>query len=340
MDMMETAVQASDLAPDGTVPEWVNILPVGKIEGRDGRNFDLPNPAIVIDAFAANGADLPVDYEHQADNPQAKASGPIPAAGWIKGLKATAESVFARIDWTDRARAMIAAKEYRFISPVIRYNKETRQVGAIIGAGLVHRPNLFLTALSSQEAAPAAQTVPAAPEDTPGEADFVRQLAKQIGLPETAPAEEVLASVGKLLASFKTFVEQIGGKAVNSQTALMEMANLTPDPTRFVAADEVAQMREEHRRAGEAARTERMNRKVKDAAKAGYITHGQRDWATALCQSDEASFDAFCTGVPRFGYLLKESDAAVISPTRTDYGSALEEAVCSQLGLKPGSLVD
>ena len=30
------------------------------------------------------------------------------------------------IDWTDRARDMIAAKEYRYISPVIVYDKATR----------------------------------------------------------------------------------------------------------------------------------------------------------------------------------------------------------------------
>lgn len=344
MDMMETAVQASDLAPGGTVPEWVHILPIGKIEGRDGRDFDLPNPATVINAFAANGADLPVDYEHQADNPQAKASGPIPAAGWIKALKATSEGVFARIDWTDRARAMIAAKEYRFISPVIRYNKLTRQVGAITGAGLVHRPNLFLTALSSQEPAPAAErdAAPDAPASDPRAtgADFVAQLAKQMGLSETTTGDEVLASVGKLLASFKTFVEQISGKAVNEQSALMEISDLTPDPTRFVPAGDLALMREEHRLAAEAVRADRVTRKVEDAAKAGYITRGQRTWATALCTSDEALFDSFCRGVPTFGYLLKESHASKAAPERAGSGGAMEEAICSQLGLKPGSLAD
>lgn len=338
MDMMETAVQASDLAPGGVVPEWVHILPVGKIEGRDGRDFALPNPAIVIEAFAANGADLPVDYEHQADNPQAKASGPIPAAGWIKGLKATADGVFARIDWTERARAMIAAKEYRFISPVIRYNKETRQVGAITGAGLVHRPNLFLTALSAQETqkVPPAEPKGVSPED----AGFIQRIAGQLGLPDTATPEEVMASLGKLLSGFKAIVERIGGKAVTEQSALMEMGDLSPDPTRFVAVEELAQMREEHRRAGEAALSERVKRKVDEAARKGYITHGQRDWATALCRADEASFDAFCSGVPRFGYLLKESNVAKLPPDRAGSNSELEDAICSQLGLKPGRLAD
>ena len=338
MDMMETAVQASDIAPGGAVPEWVHILPVGKIEGRDGRNFDLPNPAVVIDAFAANGADLPVDYEHQAENPQAKAAGPIPAAGWIKGLKATAEGIFARIEWTERARAMIAAKEYRFISPVIRYNKETRHVGSISGAGLVHRPKLFLTALSSEETA---KEAPAATDAMPtDEAALVRQLAAQMGLPDTATVAEVLASVVKRLASREGEVKEAVANALKEYNAAMEMADVPPDPTRYVAVEEVAQMREDHRRAGELVQSERVKRKIEDAASQGYITHGQRDWATALCRSDEAAFDAFCTGVPRFGYLLKESRHAGLAAPEAGYGSALEEAVCSQLGLKPGSLAD
>ena len=40
MDMMETAVQAAEIAQGGTVPEWVHILPLGQIEGRDGRRFE------------------------------------------------------------------------------------------------------------------------------------------------------------------------------------------------------------------------------------------------------------------------------------------------------------
>ena len=129
MSVMETAAAnsngAAQLSKGGTVPEWVHILPLGNIEGRDGRTFSLPDAGAVIEAFAANGADLPVDFEHQAVNAAGK-TGPIPAAGWIKALKATDEGVFAKIDWTDRARDMIAAKEYRYISPVIVYDKATR----------------------------------------------------------------------------------------------------------------------------------------------------------------------------------------------------------------------
>lgn len=67
--------------PDGGAPEWVRLFPNGHMVARDGRQFDLADPAAVIAAFENNGADLPIDYEHQADKPEAKLKGPIPAAG-------------------------------------------------------------------------------------------------------------------------------------------------------------------------------------------------------------------------------------------------------------------
>ena len=43
---------------------------------------------------------------------------------------------------------MIAAKEYRYISPSILFDPKTREIMRLQGAGLVHRPNLHLTALN------------------------------------------------------------------------------------------------------------------------------------------------------------------------------------------------
>ena len=82
-----------ELKPDNPVPDEVQLLPYGKIKGRDGRKFSMFNVAAVIantlkrynPASDSDKLDLVIDYEHQtlfAD----KNGAPAPAAAWIKQL--------------------------------------------------------------------------------------------------------------------------------------------------------------------------------------------------------------------------------------------------------------
>ena len=119
------------------------------MKARDGRTFDLANPDAVVQVFNAGGVDLPVDYEHQSERAEARNSGPVPAAGWIKSLQVRADGIWGRVDWTKRARDMIANREYRYLSPAILYNQPDRKIIRLKGAGLVHNPALHLTALLS-----------------------------------------------------------------------------------------------------------------------------------------------------------------------------------------------
>jgi len=86
---------------------------------------------------------------------------------------------------------------------------------------------------------------------------------------------------------------------------------------------------------------ERAQQKVEDAIKRGHISGGMRDWALALCRSDEASFDAFLDATPpAFAHLLTRSGTAAIPPQARPApdGSDAALAVCAQLGLKPEAL--
>jgi len=76
------------LAPGA--PEWVQLFPDGPINGRDGRSWELPDPDAPVAAFQSGSIDLPVDFGHANDNPDARLNGPVPAAGWIKELRADA----------------------------------------------------------------------------------------------------------------------------------------------------------------------------------------------------------------------------------------------------------
>ena len=88
---------------------------------------------------------------------------------------------------------------------------------------------------------------------------------------------------------------------------------------------------------------ERASQKVADALQSGHISPAMRDWATALCMSNEASFDSFvASAIPQFAHLFKATHTAKAPPgnQRGSEGAEFANAICSQLGLKPGTLTE
>ena len=79
----ETALGVSGTHLPGPAPDWVKLIPIGKVEPRksDGpkpRHLDDPD-AVLAETRALN-QDLPIDYKHQTQNAQ-KNGQPAPAAG-------------------------------------------------------------------------------------------------------------------------------------------------------------------------------------------------------------------------------------------------------------------
>jgi phage I-like protein len=308
----------------GPVPEWVHLFPPGRMVARDGRVFELADAEAVVAAFRQGGIDLPVDYEHQNDRPAAKHSGPVPAAGWIKELASRADGLWGRVEWTAKARALIGNREYRFLSPAFFYDAATKTVTRLKGAGLVHNPALHLTALASEET----------DMDTP---DLRTVIAEALGLsPETPDAE--------IVAAFRAAMERLGavaGKRGVATMAELVSAAATPDPAKYVPIAAVQDMLRTRGTERVATAEARVTEKVAGALRDGVITPGMKDWATALCRTDEASFDHFVaeTG-PVFAHFGKRVTPVGQPPGRAAATSAEEEALCAQLGLKPGSLAD
>ncbi|TCM72132.1 phage protease, partial [Rhodovulum steppense] len=77
------------------------------------------------------------------------ATGPVSAAGRIKELACRADGLWGRVEWTARACELIAAKEYRYLSPVIMVRNGDGTVVHLTSAGLVHNPALRLTPLAA-----------------------------------------------------------------------------------------------------------------------------------------------------------------------------------------------
>ena len=133
----------------------LRILPSGSFRTKDGRpasmtasritdwHLDVNIATQVLAVPPANADAYVIDYEHQTLNKE-KNGQPAPAAGWFRGLEwRESEGLFmARIEWTERARTMIAGREYRYLSPVFSFNPQTGAVTAIHSVALTNDPAL------------------------------------------------------------------------------------------------------------------------------------------------------------------------------------------------------
>ncbi|WP_312563054.1 phage protease [Diaphorobacter sp.] len=160
----------------------VRILPAGVFQSKDGRpasvtqgrishwRMDATNAAAVLAARRNGESGFVIDYEHQTLN-KATNGQPAPAAGWFQGLEwREGQGLFmAQIEWTERARAMIAGGEYRYLSPVFGFDSQTGAVTYIHSVALTNDPALI--GLADLAAATAAPHQSAAPHATISEED-------------------------------------------------------------------------------------------------------------------------------------------------------------------------
>lgn len=130
-------------------PAWIRILAMGENKLADGRPpfvVDKGSARKIVQAWKDRGNDLVVDYEHST----MKNKGEAPAAGWIKELEARSDGIWARVEWTDKAKDYIEKREYRYFSPVVALT-EGRRVKELLNVALTNFPALAgLTALAAK----------------------------------------------------------------------------------------------------------------------------------------------------------------------------------------------
>ncbi len=177
-DAQMESIEPAALKPGAAV----RILPAGAFQSKDGRpasvtqgrishwRLDASNAAAVIAARRNGEQGFVIDYEHQTLN-KATNGQPAPAAGWFKGLEwREGQGLFmVQIEWTERARAMIAGSEYRYLSPVFGFDSQTGTVTYIHSVALTNDPALI--GLADLAAATAAPHQPEAPHATISEED-------------------------------------------------------------------------------------------------------------------------------------------------------------------------
>jgi len=148
---MSPSDRLPELGPAALRPgATLRLLPAGLFRAHDGRPHGIPGwqidastAARLVAAGSSTGADFLIDYEHQTLNTQDNGL-PAPAAGWFKRLEwREGEGLFmSNIQWTEKARVMIAAREYRHLSPVFHYDANTGDIVDIVSVALTNNPAL------------------------------------------------------------------------------------------------------------------------------------------------------------------------------------------------------
>lgn len=290
------------LPKEGNVPDWIQVFPSGTFSGRDGRGPYVCEPdAVIARTREHNGSlDIPVDYDHQLEF-SAVNGRPAPAAGWITELTAREDGIWGRVEWTEKGRAHVAAREYRYVSPVYYYEESTGEILAIESVALTNIPNLTgLKALASRESGPNPST-----GDTT--MSFLKTVASVLGVTDAEPTEavveaaarRVVAESGAMKAAMSVMAEAAKAddktpdgivKAVQSVAARAER----PDVSRYVPVETFNAVNVELGRIKAAQSVALVERGKAD----GKISPAMEPWAKEAAARDPEAFKSFLAAAP------------------------------------------
>ena len=235
------------------VPEFVQVLPAGEVRPRGKTNFlvDEESRGLLMSAFAGSRTDLVIDYEHQS-----LSGSEAPAAGWIKEVEDRGvDGVWAKVQWTERAKEYLAKREYRYLSPVVLIRKKDGRAVELLGAGLTNLPAIDgMTPVVNTSRTGLGEEVNEMEEDYK---QMYLNVLGLFGLPDGSGLEEVKAKV----------------------------ESFAP-PKGFVAEEEYVALKE-------TLRLRQTDMLIKEALSNGRLTPSLTGWAKAYAKKDMDGFRDF-----------------------------------------------
>ena len=331
---MTSNVASQDQTP--ALPEWIRVLPRGAVELSDHREpflVDEVSLKSMAAEFRSRGVDLVIDYEHQSLQGER-----APAAGWIKELEARGDGLWARVDWTRQARDYLEKKEYRYFSPVLRLDPETRRPVALMHMGLTNVPAIkHLPPLVARwggaatpdplRPGPAVKARAAKMDSVKEKAKMVEQLKRLMGLEPEVEEETVC---GRAMEAFRDLAAALnlpGEVSVAQLKGAMEA--LKAGAMRLAKAEEALEALKGR------LDSEMADRLVEEAMKAGKVSPAQHGWALEYCRRDPEGFQTYADRAPKLVPLGEE-----LQLRRDDHhdekGLLPEElAVCRSLNVSP-----
>lgn len=328
------------------VPAEFQVFPYGRVEIEGSEPFLVDGEAMnaVVTQFNARGLDMVIDYEHQTEGGDyASPDGQAPAAGWIKALENRGpDGLWARVEWTEKARQYLTNREYRYFSPVFLVSKSGRRLIELLRVALTNAPRLnWIRPIVAKQHNPKGETM-----------EFLKKIAKSLGLPETASEAEVIAALTKTQSAAPELLKLSATSAGLAETATSEEViaaiKKLKQPVEVIACKDVldaiglaatatksevvASIHALKQRPGADVLREIAALKAKLAARdrdelvasaiaAGKITPAQKEWAEKYALGDPEGFKLFIAKAPQVVPV-----GGLPLPTSTGGAKGIEEA--------------
>lgn len=340
----------------------IQLFPAGEFAGVDGRPTDVDGGKWIINAELAavlvaqvDAAKTPlvIDYEHQtlrsADNGQ-----PAPASGWFRKVewREGAGLYAVGVEWTANAAAMIEAKEYRFISPVFRYNKRG-EVRQLLHAALTNTPALddldeVMLAAASRLASLSTETETII-VDEEQLAMLLAQLRWLLNLPETSTPEEVCAELQKIIDGVS------GGQGTAAaSTGLLNLltgkdekiASLSAnayDPAKHIDLASFNELQTRYAALSQTSSTQELDGLITAALSDGRLLPTQEKWAKDYGKQNIAGFKGWLDKAPKIAALNQTQTKTFNAPKPEDKVNVSQMtpeqlAICSAFGNDPAEI--
>lgn len=313
----------------------VQLLPAGEFRAVDGRpkecaawRLDARLAAAVIDKVATRTNPMVFDYEHQTLFAATRGH-PAPAAGWFKTLEwREGQGLFAiDVEWTERARTMIAAREYRYVSAVFLYDQQGR-VTEILHAALTNNP--ALDGMDEVQVAALSRLADFSSLSTHQEntVTLLEKLIAALGLAAGATEEQALAAC----SSLKT-------QSADAESRIAALAANQADPAKFVSVDVMRELQNQVAALSAQVNAGQVDDLVGVALSDGRLLPAQEPWARELGKTNLAALTQYLETAPKVAALTttqtggKAPEAGKPAPVEAEF-----RAVCSMFGNDPAEV--
>ncbi len=276
----------------GAPSQPVRVLPAGRFRSADGSGrpaspaegwlLDASGARALIERAGLRSDSKLIDYEHQSM--RAAELAPAPAAGWFSALEWRQPNetddggLYITPEWTPRAAAMIADREYRYLSPLFSYDPDTGRVLELVSVGLVNQAGLDGLA---DLAALAAMKHPITPKED--DTMIPKPLLAALAVAESATEADALAALTALNAE---------RDQLKAELAALKAA--APDPAKFVPVEAVSKLQEQLAALSGDLLARDVDGIVSAALADGRLPPDLKDWAVSLGKSDLAALKDFC----------------------------------------------
>lgn len=202
-------------------PKWNKLFPLGVTKYRQ----DMPGGKLCFDkafcselvanakAILAKGHRIQGNYHHFGGDdvdPRTPLENTI-ASGWLQDVELRQDGVYGLIDWTEKARVFIDAKELQYLSPEFYLSWMNRDTGkpqgpTLVGFALTNTPFL-------KELPPVAASEQHPTQADPSAATGAKRMEKKLlcallGLSEDAADDVIQAKLKELNAAALKLAEQ------------------------------------------------------------------------------------------------------------------------------------